>query len=607
MRCVPSTAKIRAVIFCTLAVLLAQAVAEQPWVEVRSRHFSLMTDGGEKRGRAALLRFEQMRAAFAVIFQRATVNIPVPLQIIAFNSSKELKQYAPLWKGKPIDLAGFFQGSSDRNFIALDLSSESGWGVVFHEYAHMLLNANIPPAPVWFDEGYAEYFSTLKIDDKYISFGLVPEHLAEVLSSRSWMKSADLFSVEHNSKEYNDRDRRSIFYAQSWLTVHYFLNQRKGEQLGTYLALATNHVPAPEAIKKAFGMDPAELDRTLHQYAQGRGNFFRAPAPPDIEGGPYEVHPLSSVEVQAVLADLHAHSLDYRAQGIEEFKKVLQQDPDNGTANRGLGYALLQQNEFDAAAEHLRRAAAKDTGDSRLHYFNALLMQRRSAFQGERLEQIGEIRSELQKALTIDPNYADAYSLLALTDSARGDHKAALEHARKAVDLNPRDEYLRSNLAMAQLRAEDWDAAADTLTQLKSSTNQQIAAQAERNLRQLQTLREQQHKIVEFQQLHAAEEAQAEAHEGEEKKAPAAPATPPRLVVKYLKARLVSVDCTNTPGAVLNLESQGKALKIRVADRNSLVLIGADKFSCEWKNRQVGVNYRPSAEVDGQAITLELQ
>ncbi len=607
MRPFPFLINLRTMVILFLLLFVVQAAAEQPWVEVRSRHFSLITDGGEKRGRAVLLRFEQMRAAFGVIFQRAQVNIPVPLQIVAFNRGKEMKQYTPMWKGKPVDLAGFFQGSSDRDFIALDLSSESGWGVVFHEYAHMLLNANIPPAPLWFDEGYAEYFSTLQVDDKNISLGLAPEHVVEELAHSTWMKSVDLFSVRHDSKEYNERDRRSIFYAQSWLTVHYFMNQRKGEQLSVYLELAGKHVPVTEAIQKAFGMDPAKLDRTLREYFQGgRLTYYRTPAPPGIEGGPYEVHPLNAVEAQAILADLHAHSLDQQNQGIEEFKRVLQRDPDNVTANRGLGYALMQQNNFDGAAEHLRRAATKDTGDARLHYFNALLMQRRSAFQGDRLEHVEEMRSELQKALAIDPNYADAYSLLALTDSARGDHQPALEHARKAVELNPGNEYLRSNLAMAQLRAEDWDAAAATLTQLKSSRNAQIAAAAERNLNQLNTMREQENKIAQLRRQRAAEIAAA-AHDGVVQKTVSTPKAPPTLVVKYLKALLVSVDCTKAPVAVLNLESQGKNLKMRVADRGSVILIGVDKFSCEWKNRQVGVNYRPSADFDGEAITLELQ
>src|SRR5436190_22605172 len=99
---------------CFLFLAISIAHAEQQWVEVRSPHFSVITDAGEKRGRDVALRFEQMRTAFGVIFQKVNVNISVPLEIIAFRNGKELKQYAPLYEGKPITLAGFFQQAEDR-------------------------------------------------------------------------------------------------------------------------------------------------------------------------------------------------------------------------------------------------------------------------------------------------------------------------------------------------------------------------------------------------------------------------------------------------------------------------------------------------------------
>src|SRR5437764_14907841 len=82
--------------------------AQQQWVEVRSPHFSVVTDAGEKRGRDVILRFEQMRTAFGVIFQKVNVNIAMPLEIIAYRNSKELRQVAPLYQRKPISLAGYF-------------------------------------------------------------------------------------------------------------------------------------------------------------------------------------------------------------------------------------------------------------------------------------------------------------------------------------------------------------------------------------------------------------------------------------------------------------------------------------------------------------------
>src|SRR5512147_1065750 len=108
---------------CALFLLLdGPLAAAQEWVEVKSPHFSVATDAGEKRGREVATRFEQMRAAFGLLFQRMQVNIPIPLQIIAFRRNKELRDFAPVFNGKRVDLNGYFQPGQDRNFIVVDLS-----------------------------------------------------------------------------------------------------------------------------------------------------------------------------------------------------------------------------------------------------------------------------------------------------------------------------------------------------------------------------------------------------------------------------------------------------------------------------------------------------
>jgi hypothetical protein len=156
-------------LFCLFLSLLAILAAAPPasageaqWIEIQSPHFSVVTDAGEKRGREVAMRFEQMRAVFSTLMTKANVNIPVPLQIVAFRNTKELRQVAPLWNGKPVEVAGLFQGGEDRSFIMLDMSTESPWIVVFHEYAHQLMNGTLTAeVDPWFEEGFAEYFSSI--------------------------------------------------------------------------------------------------------------------------------------------------------------------------------------------------------------------------------------------------------------------------------------------------------------------------------------------------------------------------------------------------------------------------------------------------------------
>ncbi|HVR23395.1 MAG TPA: hypothetical protein VMU26_08730, partial [Candidatus Polarisedimenticolia bacterium] len=153
-------------LFVTFCNLPSAFAGEPQWTEIRSPHFSVVTDAGEKRGREVAMRFEQMRAVFGALMTKANINLPIPLQIVAFRNGKELRQFSPLFKGKPIELAGLFQQGSDRSFILLDMAVENPWTVVFHEYAHQLMNGNLQGEfDPWFQEGFAEYFSSIEVDN----------------------------------------------------------------------------------------------------------------------------------------------------------------------------------------------------------------------------------------------------------------------------------------------------------------------------------------------------------------------------------------------------------------------------------------------------------
>src|SRR5260370_21447982 len=105
---------------------------------------------------------EEMRAVFGALMVKANVNIPIPLQIVAFRNTKELRQIAPLWHGKPIQLAGLFQTGEDRSFIMLDMSVENPWTAVFPEYAPRLMNGILTaPMDSWFAAGFCRYLSRI--------------------------------------------------------------------------------------------------------------------------------------------------------------------------------------------------------------------------------------------------------------------------------------------------------------------------------------------------------------------------------------------------------------------------------------------------------------
>ena len=598
-----------AVIFPAMPTLFA---GEPQWIEVRSPNFSVVTDAGEKRGREVAMRFEQMRAVFGSLVTKAKVNLPIPLQIVAFRNSKEMSQVAPLFNGKPTEVAGLFQEGTDRSFIMLDMSVEDPWVVVFHEYAHQLMNGNLTGefAP-WFEEGFAEYFSTIEVDGKQVRVGKIPVDEYIILHS-GMMKIADLFRVQQNSQTYNESgDHRNTFYAESGMLMHYIYDNQLMPKVGIYFDLMDKHTPVEDAIQQAFGMSSAQFDKALRDYvASGSNRYHPIPTPASITSASYTAKPLSTGDGNAVLAEIHLYSHDRQQQALGEFQEILKSDPNNAAACRGMGYAYLQKQDFPQAAEYFHRASLLDSTDPRVHYYSALLMARESGYGAS---DVPAMTRELEAAITLDPTFADPYALLAFAQSTAGDPAKALITMQKALAIGPRNENYLFNLANIYLANRQPDQAIAVLQSLRVTDNPELAAQVAETLSLARQFRD-----MGSPRLAASPgvllsrpddsavpvDPQSTSHISVDvpmKAQTSAPASP-----KFVRGVLTQVDCATAPSATLTVVSGSQTLMMQVRDTSKVILIGAEQFSCSWRKRKVAINYR---ENDGQlsVTSLEIQ
>src|SRR5258706_3413244 len=83
---------------CLMAAILAVPrlhAADSGWLEVRSPHFTVITDAGEKRGHEVAFRLEQMEAVFAGFLLKQELTRPIPLTVVAFRGDKDDSAMAP--------------------------------------------------------------------------------------------------------------------------------------------------------------------------------------------------------------------------------------------------------------------------------------------------------------------------------------------------------------------------------------------------------------------------------------------------------------------------------------------------------------------------------
>jgi tetratricopeptide (TPR) repeat protein len=643
--------------------------AEPHWIRINSGHFTVLTDADERKGREVIVRFEQMRAEFAQLLMRTRLNFPEPLEIIALNSDEEYAKVAPIRQGQPITDAGFFVPGEDRNYIVLNLFEAESWRAVSHPFAHFLLSYNYPPTQGWFDEGLAEYFSSIRLDDKQVHIGGDPEippaprkslvgrpidnrnppkSFVELLSGPAWLTIPDLFTMRHEISDFQENSRQTLFNAESWIVMHYLLNKEKLSDAGTYFDLVENQkLPVEEAIQKAYGMTPAQFEQAVKDYFHSLAPLLQAPAaggqaaagvhPGEVYNLPSPVVPdeigtstqsIDEADGQALLAEMSLRLPEHRERALQELESIASQPKtDNAIAHRALAWSHIESKEFDEAAQDLNKAMDLDPKDPWPHYYSALAKYRAARSSGQPMHGIANTLVDLRMVLDWDPEFAEAYNMMGMARVEGGGNASAMEAMRAAIRLSPRNETYQLNMAQIYIAAKQWDAAAALLERLKASQNPQIASAARARMEDLPSLKKygllpQREPAAQStasgtaaatKPTEAAPSAEkqnpqpAEESEAEHPEEPPAPPQPDKRPILFLKGKLSAVDCSQAPAAVLTVTAGKKTLKLRTPDYKALSLIGADEFSCAWTNLPVAVNYKAGGQMDGDVVSVEIQ
>ncbi|HVG38560.1 MAG TPA: tetratricopeptide repeat protein [Pyrinomonadaceae bacterium] len=462
---------------------LSPVAAKDNWTRVRSKNFTLVGNASEKEIRRVGTKLEQFHDVFSRLMTKAVLKSSVPTTVIVFKSDGSYKPFKPLYQGKPASVAGYFQSGEDVNYITLttESSAENPYRIIFHEYTHLLINNNVQTPPVWFNEGLAEYYSTFDVsdDDKKAFLGrVVANHV--LLLRQKFIPLSALFSVDHRSPLYNERDKQSIFYAQSWAVMHYLLlgnNGARREQLSAYLTNIARGVPVEQAFTQSMQTDFRSFEKELREYVSrttypAQTATFANKLEFDAE---MSAEPITEADSLAYLGDLLLH-INRPEDAVVRLEQALAANPDQAMAHASLGMALMRQKKFAPAREHLARAAALDSQNHLVHYYYAYVLSREGmddnglvqTYPGTTAE---KMRAELKKAIELRPDFPESYHLLSfinLVTEEQFDESIAM--IRKASALAPGREQYSLVLGQLYLRKREPKAARQIFEQLARSS-----------------------------------------------------------------------------------------------------------------------------------------
>lgn len=167
----------------------------------------------------------------------------------------------------------------------------------------------------------------------------------------------------------------------------------------------------------------------------------------------------ASAEAQNALGEAYRNFGDARA-ALTPFRKAVEIQPGFGVAQENLGAAMLETGDVAGAATHLDRAIqllgrTDDAADA--HYLRAKVYKAHS--------ELRQAASELEKAVSIRPGFAEAWSDLGDARRVLQDAAGSVAALERAVQLKPTDAVAQYRLGAEYLRQDKAHLALEHLEQ----------------------------------------------------------------------------------------------------------------------------------------------
>ena len=277
-----------AMIATLVALVFAPAAQASDWYLAETENFRLYSYGDEDDTIGFAQDLERLDQAMRILSGIGPASEPTPdyarLTIYRFGEASDMgellgvRSVGGFFIPRAGQSVGFVPRRADRvrglgqRATGLELDPQ---GVLFHEYAHYFMYAHAPAAyPMWFSEGFAEFFYTIELEDDRFTIGQPPPTRAYSLG-RMRVDTEKMFNPDPADRRNGLESERT--YGHGWLlSSHLLLAPDRRGQLDTYLRLLNQGTPSLEAAETAFG-DLGDLDDELESYRRSAARLVSIP------------------------------------------------------------------------------------------------------------------------------------------------------------------------------------------------------------------------------------------------------------------------------------------------------------------------------------------
>jgi len=574
----------------------SSAEHRENWTEIRSAHFTVISNAGEHEGRRIALQFEEVRAMFEQLYPKLKVDSGKPTIVFALKNEDSLKLLLPSYgqNSKSMHVAGFYRPSYDKNFAAIRTDA-TGTGPLsfrslYHEYTHAFFRYNFRGLPLWLDEGLAELYGNTSIEGKQASVGLPNENQLRYLQANQLLPLDQLVAIDGSSPLYNTSDHAGLFYSESWALVHYLQfsqELQKQDLLNKFLAALHETDDPIEAAKQTFG-DLNKFSEKLQTYTRQHSyQYQRVSLPAKLTENEFTARPLSQGEGTLALADFLLRS-GHLPEALERLHQVAELDAATPGYRSELGHYHLMKADFSNAEKELQSAIAANPKDISAHIDMAFVYLRRDGYTKDTTP---KIRTELETVLTLAPDFPPAYAFLSIayTQEPNKDTDKALKDALRATKLEPGNLAYFIDVGKALLAARRIPEA----TKIAEVSKKVATTPADRSMTTAFS------RQIDYRVNHPLESADTKASSTDAAgpEGPAASDTPAKVV--HAEGQITELLCGHPPEVILTLTTGANSLLLHVADIGKISIqegpAGSDATTspcAKWKDRQAKVDYR---------------